>query len=125
MLVLAWDAAIQEARNPRDGDNLLLHEFAHQLDFEDGETDGTPLLETRGRYVAWARMLGEQYGRLRAAAEAGSPTLLDPYGATNPAEFFAVATETFFERPRELRARQPSLYRELQDFYQQDPAQHA
>jgi hypothetical protein len=125
VLVLAWDAAIQEARDPRDGDNLLLHEFAHQLDFEDGETDGTPLLETRGRYVAWARILGEQYGRLRAEAEAGIPTLLDPYGATHPAEFFAVATETFFERPRELRARQPSLYRELKTFYQQDPAQYA
>ncbi len=124
ILVLAWDAAISEARDPRSGDNLLLHEFAHQLDFEDGETDGTPLLETRGRYLSWARMLGEQYGALRAAAEAGIPTLLDHYGASNPAEFFAVATETFFERPRELEARQPAVYRELQAFYQQDPARY-
>ena len=124
VLVLAWDAAISEARDPRGGDNLLLHEFAHQLDFEDGETDGTPLLETRGRYLTWARMLGEHYADLRAAVEAGESTLLDYYGATDPAEFFAVATETFFEQPRELRTRHPALYRELQAFYQQDPAQY-
>ena len=121
-LVLAWDAAQQGAAHPSDGQNLILHEFAHQLDFEDYGTDGAPALATRKEYQAWAQVMQKEYEALRAAAEAGRPTLLDTYGATNPAEFFAVVTETFFERPRALREQHPELYTALRQFFLQDPA---
>ena len=121
-LVLAWDAAKQGGANPSDGQNLVLHEFAHQLDFEDYGTDGAPALATRGEYVAWARVMKKEFEALRAAAEADLPTVLDIYGATNPAEFFAIVTEAFFERPRALREPHPELYAALGQFFQQDPA---
>lgn len=121
-LVLAWDSAKQGALEPTDGDNLVLHEFAHQLDFEDNETNGTPALETRAAYLAWGRVMSEEFEALRAAEEERRPTLIDQYGATNPAEFFAVVTEAFFERPHALRSRHPALYAELGRFYRQDPA---
>jgi MtfA peptidase len=121
-LVLAWDEVRTGAANPNDGHNLVLHEFAHQLDFEDGSTDGTPLLETGAQVAAWADVFGAELEALRRAADNGELTLLDPYGAQDPAEFFAVATETFFERGAELRARHAGLYAELQRFYKQDPA---
>ena len=124
-LVLAWDAAKRGAANSADGRNVVLHEFAHQLDFEDYATDGTPALATRAEYVTWARVMNREFKALRAADEAGSPTVLDPYGATNPAEFFAVVTEAFFERPLALRARHPELYAELQRFYRQDPVRYS
>ncbi len=120
-LVLAWDEAKRGAADPADGMNLVLHEFAHQLDFEDSETDGAPALATRTEYLSWARVMSREFEALRVADQAGTPTVLDPYGATNPAEFFAVATEAFFERPAALRAKQPELYRELARFYRQDP----
>ena len=121
-LVLAWDEVLAGARDPGDGVNLVLHEFAHQLDFEDPDTDGTPALDSSRHYRAWAQVLGRELDRLRAASDAGEPTLLDPYGAESPAEFFAVATESFFETPRELRARHAALYAELSRYYRQDPA---
>jgi MtfA peptidase len=124
VIVLAWDAAKRGATNPSDGQNVVLHEFAHQLDFEDYSTDGAPALATRAEYLAWARVMSGEFKALRAAEEAGMPTVLDTYGATNPAEFFAVATEAFFERPRALRARHPELYAELGRFFRQDPARH-
>jgi Mlc titration factor MtfA (ptsG expression regulator) len=121
-LVLAWDSSLGGARAIDDGENVVLHEFAHQLDFEGGGVDGTPPLESRRQYASWARVLGAEYEALRRASEAGRPSVLDEYGAENPAEFFAVATEAFFERPEELRERHPALYGELRTFYQQDPA---
>ena len=121
-LVLAWDEAKHGAADPADGQNLVLHEFAHQLDFENAADDGTPALGTRAEYLAWARVMSAEFDALRAAEEADVPTVLDTYGAENPSEFFAVATETFFERPRALRAKHPELYAELQRFYRQDPA---
>jgi len=121
-IVLAWDAAKRGAANSSDGRNLVLHEFAHQLDFEDNTTDGAPALATRAEYATWAHVMRSEYTALQAADEAGSPTVLDPYGATNPAEFFAVATEAFFERPRALRARHPELYNALGQYFRQDPA---
>jgi MtfA peptidase len=124
VLVLAWDAAKRGALHPADGQNVVLHEFAHQLDFEDYSTDGAPALATRAEYLAWARVMSGEFEGLRAAEEAGMPTVLDTYGATNPAEFFAVATEAFFERPSLLRARHPELYAELGKFFRQDPARH-
>jgi Mlc titration factor MtfA (ptsG expression regulator) len=124
-MVLAWDAAKQGAADPSDGKNLVLHEFAHQLDFENLLADGTPALDTRGAYVAWARVMSREFEALRDADDAGLPTLLDRYGATNPAEFFAVATEAFFERPKALRLRHPELFAELSKFFRQDPTDHS
>ena len=120
-LVLAWDAVKRGAADPYDGENLVLHEFAHQLDFEDYGSDGAPALATRAEYLAWARVMSSEFEALRAAVEAGRPTVLDTYGATNPVEFFAVATEAFFERPRALRGRHPQLYAELSRYFRQDP----
>lgn len=121
-LVLAWDAVKKGSLNPSDGQNLVLHEFAHQLDFEDYGTDGAPALATRRDYLAWARVMKKEFEALRAAADAGLPTLLDIYGATNPAEFFAIVTEAFFERPRALREQHPELYGAVSQFFRQDPA---
>jgi len=124
-LVLAWDDAKSGAAHPSDGRNLVLHEFAHQVDYEDFRTDGAPALTTRAEYLAWARVMSKEFAALQSADEAGTPTVLDTYGATNPAEFFAVVTEAFFERPRALRARHPELYAELARFFRQDPSRYS
>lgn len=121
-VILAWDAVHHEARIPDDGHNVTLHEFAHQLDALDGDTDGVPLLKTPDAYNRWAQVLGEHCNDLIEKIARGEDTLLDPYAATNPAEYFAVATETFFEKPYQLKAKRPTLYAELQTFYQLDPA---
>jgi len=121
-LVLSWDDVVKGASDIHDGRNVVLHEFAHQLDNEAGVADGAPLLPERSMYEAWARILGREYKALVRSTENDQPTLIDRYAATNPAEFFAVATEFFFEKPIELRARHPELYSELKIFYMQDPA---
>jgi Mlc titration factor MtfA (ptsG expression regulator) len=121
-VILAWDAARQGVANREDGHNLVLHEFAHKLDLNDHVADGTPPLESRRQYEAWTAIMTAEYERLVTAAQAGRATLLDHYGATNPAEFFAVATECFFERPRPMRQRHADLYQLLCDYYKQDPA---
>ena len=108
--------------NVHDGHNVVLHEFAHQLDQEDGSMDGAPDLGSRARYTAWARVLGDEYKELTERVLSGKPSDIDDYGATNPPEFFAVVTEMFFEKPRQLRARHPDLYGVLAEFYHQDPA---
>lgn len=121
-LVVAWDAAKEGAIDPADGKNLVIHEFAHQLDFEDFAADGVPALASRDDERSWAMVMRTEFSLLRASDDTGIPTLLDPYGATNPAEFFAVATEAFFERPRALRRLHPKLYGEMERFFRQDPA---
>jgi Mlc titration factor MtfA (ptsG expression regulator) len=128
-IVLAWDAICGETEDSRAGHNVVLHEFAHQLDFEDGQADGAPLLAPgesfwrRGSsYRQWAKTFAAEFRQLRARVRAGKETVLDPYGATNPAEFFAVATETFFENPVTLRKDHLELYEQLKAYYQQDPA---
>jgi hypothetical protein len=121
-VVLSWDDVRANAADVRDGHNVVFHEFAHKLDEEDGVEDGTPDLPRRSMYVAWARVLGREYRRLCRDADAGRPTVLDTYGAENTAEFFAVATECFFTKPAQLLRRHPTLYRELAEFYRQDPA---
>lgn len=120
-LVLAWDEVKHGAADPADGHNLVMHEFAHQLDFEDGSSDGAPALATRTEYLSWARVMRREFAALCEAEETGTPSVLDTYGASNPAEFFAVATEAFFERPRALRAKNRQLYDQLAGFFHQDP----
>jgi len=121
-LVLSWDDVLRGASDLHDGHNVVFHEFAHQLDDESGVADGAPLLPKSSMYLAWARVLGAEYRSLVESVERHRPTLLDQYGATNPAEFFAVTTEFFFERPREFQSLYPELYEQLRIFYRQDPA---
>ena len=122
-LVLAWDAVMSGAADPSDGKNVVLHEFAHQLDYENFAADGTPALANRKQQLAWREVMRTEFASLRAAEETGIPTLLDTYGATNAAEFFAVSTEAFFERPVMLRAQHPRLYAEFQDYFRQNPVE--
>ncbi|MBI2472167.1 MAG: zinc-dependent peptidase [Planctomycetes bacterium] len=121
-VVLSWDDVLRGAADIHDGHNVVLHEFAHQLDQEGGAAHGSPILPRRSMYVAWARILGAEYAKLQQDAEYGRKTVLDKYGATNPAEFFAVATECFFEKAVQLKRKHPELYEELKLYYQQDTA---
>jgi Mlc titration factor MtfA (ptsG expression regulator) len=121
-VVLSWDDVRKGASDIHDGHNLVFHEFAHQLDNESGAAEGVPELPKRSMYIAWARVLGREYETLIHNVEMHRPTLLDQYGANNPAEFFAVATECFFEKAFELKRLHPQLYETLQSFFQQDPA---
>lgn len=120
-VILVWDDVRRGAATIDDGRNVVFHEFAHQLDQEAGEADGTPHLDSISAFRTWGRVMQEHFVRLREAVENGQPALLDQYGATNPAEFFAVATEYFFERPAALRREHPELYRELAAYYRLDP----
>ena len=124
-LVLAWGAVKHGAADPSDGKNVVLHEFAHQLDYENHAADGVPELATREQQLAWSEVMRTDFASLRAADESGIPTLLDTYGATDPVEFFAVSVEAFFERPRALRAHHPRLYAELRKYFNQDPIEYS
>src|SRR3989454_9354312 len=112
VVVLSWDDVRSGASNPADGDNVVLHEFAHQLDQEDGMGGGTPVLESPSLLRTWGRVLAAHYEQLRRDAGEGRPTVLNAYGATNPAGFFAVATETFFEKPQQLRSEERRVGKE-------------
>jgi len=121
-IVLSWSSALAGGRNALDGRNVVLHEFAHKLDLRDGSVDGTPPLRTTNDYTEWSAVMNAEFMRLRAESAHGRTTLVDDYGATNTAEFFAVVTECFFEQSRELKRQHPSLYAVLQEYYGQDPA---
>ena len=120
-VILSWDDTVDGASRPGDGHNVVIHEFAHQLDQENGPANGAPPLGPTQRRARWAEVLGAAYADLQAKLAAGEPTLFDPYGATAPAEFFAVASEVFFEQPERFAAEQPALYRELAALYRVDP----
>lgn len=122
-VVLSWSDVVDDAAHPSDGRNVVLHEFAHQLDEETGEPNGVPLLPTREAREEWARVMTREFDRLVRDVERRRRVLLDDYATEDPAEFFAVATEFFFERPHELKARHPELYAQLLAFYELDPAQ--
>ena len=111
------------ARNFEDGRNVVLHEFAHQLDSEFGYADGAPLLSGESSYSVWARVLSDEFEELQERSARGRRTLLDEYGATHPAEFFAVATETFFEKPRQMAKHHAELFETLKTYYRVDPRQ--
>jgi Mlc titration factor MtfA (ptsG expression regulator) len=119
-VILSWDDVTRGVADFSDGHNVVLHEFAHQLDAESGSTNGAPPLR-RNSYRAWAAVFSENFEDLELRSFRGLETVMDEYGATNPAEFFAVATETFFEKPHQLYQKRPELYEELQRYYQLDP----
>jgi Mlc titration factor MtfA (ptsG expression regulator) len=119
-VILSWDDVVKGVADFSDGHNVVLHEFAHQLDTQSGGADGAPPLRGKS-YRSWARVLSSNYEDLQSRVAQHKKTVLDAYATTNPAEFFAVATETFFERPRALRDRRPDLYEELKSYYRVDP----
>jgi hypothetical protein len=120
-VVLSWKAVRRGLDISDDGENVAYHEFAHVLDAADGSVDGTPLFVDPTLYDRWAKVMDEEFQQLQAAKREGMRTLLDSYGASSKAEFFSVATETFFERPRAMRLHHPKLYQLLSDYFQQDP----
>ncbi len=121
-LILSWDDVLESAADPRDGYNVVFHEFAHQLDDEGGIADGAPLLKKRSMYGEWHRVFEAAFDELANDVDRHRETVLDEYGAESPAEFFAVATEAFFEIGDELKQAHPDLYGQLALFYEQDPA---
>lgn len=123
VVVLTWAAVRSGAANPGDGHDVVLHEFAHQLDGEDGIVDGAPELDSRAQYRAWAEVMGEEFAALEASVHAGYPSDIDAYGAESPPEFFAVVTEAFFEKPLALREHHPELYAQLAGYFRLDPAE--
>lgn len=122
-VVLSWRHAQHGGRNAHDGHNLVFHEFAHKLDMLDGVVDGTPPLRTRRQYRRWHTVMTAEFAALKKRAARGRKGIIDPYGATDVAEFFAVITEAFFERPVALRSRHAHLYASLKAFFGQDPAE--
>lgn len=122
-LILIWDAVLHGSRHPEQGHNVVYHEFAHKLDMLDGTADGTPPLQDRAEFRDWVTVCSREYLRLKQAAESGRKSFLSAYGAVSEAEFFAVATEEFFDRPLRLRENAPDLYRVLKEYYRQDPGE--
>jgi MtfA peptidase len=124
-VILIWDAVLRGGRHPELGHNVVYHEFAHKLDMLDGASDGTPPLRDRAEYRDWVNTCSREFLRLKQAATAGRKTFLDVYGATNEAEFFAVATEQFFDQPLRMKEQAAELYRVLKEYYRQDTAERA
>ncbi len=121
-VVLSWDALDEAGSVARGGVNVVIHEFAHKLDMRSGEADGVPALPSRRAREAWIQTFDRAFGRFCGEVDAGRATLLDPYAAEHEAEFFAVASEAFFESPNALRREYPELYALFAGFYRQDPA---
>lgn len=117
-VVLSWQDVLEGGRIGDDGRNVVIHEFAHQLDQEKGYANGAPMDAVRR---SWAQVFSREYAVLQQRATMGEPTLIDPYGATAPEEFFAVASEVFFERPQALAEQHPALYSELARYFALDP----
>ncbi len=124
-VVLSWDDALHGGLVADDGHNVVIHEFAHQLDGLSGHTDGIPVLRNGQAYAGWEKAMLDAYQDHVERLERGESTLIDPYGATNHEEFFAEAIVTFFERPRALRAEEPALYAQLVQLLALDPASWA
>jgi len=118
---LSWETVLAEARDPTTGHNLVIHEFAHQLDFLDGYTNGAPVLRSRDETQRWQRVMQGTFQRLRRDLQTGRKTFLGSYAATNPTEFFSVASEKFFSLPRQLRQCHPELFEVLAEYYRVDP----
>ncbi|HEY9237830.1 MAG TPA: M90 family metallopeptidase [Burkholderiaceae bacterium] len=124
-VMLAWQDVREAGASADDGYNVVVHEFAHVLDMRDGEADGIPPLSDRARRDAWIDVLDAEFDAFCARVDAGDDTVLDPYAAEAPEEFFAVASEVFFVAPHDLRHEHPRFYELLRDFFGQDPAAYA
>ncbi len=120
-VILSWDHVRRSDNEEPPSHNVVLHEFAHQLDSESGSTNGAPYLGSAERYRSWSEVLSRDFAALRHDAWFGQQGVLDHYGATNPAEFFAVATEAFFEQPHRLAERHGALFEEFLKYYRVDP----
>ena len=120
-VVLSWPHSKAGAANAEDGHNVVLHEFAHQLDQQNGQANGAPELASSQHYQQWSTHFSKAFSALQQQLAMQQATFLDAYAATNPAEFFAVATEAFFEKPQEFQWQYPQLYPLMRDFYQLDP----
>lgn len=120
-LILSWDDVLQGAATANDGRNVVIHEFAHQLDQEADGANGTPLLGSRTRRARWAAVMSAEFEQLQQRVQGGLGGLIDPYAATDPAEFFAVVSEVFFEQPGALAVAHPALFREFAQYYATNP----
>jgi MtfA peptidase len=121
-VIVAWDAVQDGAADPHDGANVVMHEFAHQLDQATGAANGAPHVGRGAIQQVWAMVMNQEFDALRLRLARAEPSLIDTYGAINPAEFFAVTTELFFERPDALAAERPALYEQLKRCYRLDPS---
>lgn len=123
-VILAWDQVAHNSDNSRNenmGQDVVIHEFAHQLDSEDGSVNGAPVLPTTASYRSWSQVMAQEFERLKRALAQHEETLIDPYGATNPAEFFAVSSEAFFKKSHELAYHHADLFELLKAYYRVDP----
>ncbi|MFT5283489.1 MAG: Mlc titration factor MtfA (ptsG expression regulator) [Kangiellaceae bacterium] len=120
-IVLSWQDTLSGAYDPNDGHNVVIHEFAHQLDQENGVANGAPILRKEQNYDVWASVLSAQFEHLKRQASTGEASIFDYYGTTNPAEFFAVASEVFFEKSKAFKQQHPKLYWQLSVYYGVDP----
>ncbi len=121
VVTLAWNCVVGGSKNSDDGENVTLHEFAHQLDQEQGASNGMPFMKTAKDSVDWIDIVGQEYDAFIKKIKRNHHDVIDDYGATNPAEFFAVTTETFFEKPKQLLKSHPDLFKEFSDYYECDP----
>lgn len=121
-VILSWPDSQHGAALPHDGHNVVLHEFAHQLDQENGGANGAPQLPSDEAYRRWSQILSQEFAHLQQQLATGQASLFDPYAATNPAEFFAVITEVFFEQPQPFLQHHPALYQQLCSYYRLDPS---
>lgn len=121
-VVLSWDDTVEGANVTNDGRNVVIHEFAHQLDQENGNANGAPILQKDQNYRNWSSVFIKHFELLKSQVNSGIISIFDSYGATNPAEFFAVSSEVFFEQSVVFERSYPELYQQLKQFYKVDPA---
>jgi len=121
-VVLSLSDVMRGSLNGEDGHNVVLHEFAHKLDEENLTTNGMPILRNREQYANWIEVLNKEYEEFLSRVDRKKNKVIDEYGAVSPPEFFAVATESFFEKGPAMAECLPELYKELQVYYGVDPA---
>ncbi len=121
-IILSWSDVIRGINKSSDGHNVVIHEFAHKLDEENSIVDGLPILRDNTDYKEWAKILSREYKSLSIRVKHGTNTVLDEYGTKSPPEFFAVATESFFEKSKKMKKELPDLYEQLGKYYGLDPA---
>lgn len=122
-VVLSWQDVLRGTSNQTDGHNVVLHEFAHKLDEENEIMDGLPVLRDSSHYAEWAEVLNREYESFQIRVNRSSNSVIDAYGAESPSEFFAVATESFFEKSLQMKKKLPDLYQQFKKFYNLDPAE--